>query len=106
MEYSIVIPVFRSSTTLFELTEKLVDTMNLASSDFEILFVEDCGGDDSWECIKTLSAQYPCVKGIRLSNNFGQLAAIKCGIDYARGEYVIIITWSMPCHSIKSTILF
>lgn len=89
MEYSIVVPVFRSSSALFELTEKLVDTMNLISNDFEILFVEDCGGDDSWKCIRTLSTQYPQVKGIRLSNNFGQLAAIKCGIDYAKGEYVI-----------------
>jgi len=59
---------------------------------FETIFVEDHGKDDSWEVLKKLKAAHPDeIKAIRLSKNFGQHNATLCGFGFARGEYIITI---------------
>ena len=57
---------------------------------FEIIFVEDCGGDESWSIITELAAADQGVRGIRMSRNYGQHNALLCGIRAAR--YDVIIT--------------
>ncbi len=57
---------------------------------FEIIFVEDCGGDDSWSIITELAAADERVRGIRMSRNYGQHNALLCGIRAAR--YDVIVT--------------
>jgi undecaprenyl-phosphate 4-deoxy-4-formamido-L-arabinose transferase len=57
---------------------------------FEIIFVEDCGGDESWSIITELAAADQRVRGIRMSRNYGQHNALLCGIRAAR--YGVIIT--------------
>ena len=59
--------------------------------DFEIILVDDCGGDRSWEVIRELAAADPRFCGVQLSRNFGQHAATICGISKARGEWVVTI---------------
>ena len=46
---SVVVPVYRSEYTLEKLCASLQETLPL-----EIIFVEDCGGDESWKIIKHL----------------------------------------------------
>lgn len=86
---SIVIPVYRAAESLPELHRRLVDALESLPCSFEILFVEDCGGDHSWEVIKTLAAADPCVQGFHMSRNYGQHNALLCGIRAARGEVII-----------------
>jgi undecaprenyl-phosphate 4-deoxy-4-formamido-L-arabinose transferase len=62
---------------------------NVAST-FEIIFVEDCGGDESWSIITELAAADERVHGIRMSRNYGQHNAVLCGIRAAR--YDVIVT--------------
>jgi glycosyltransferase involved in cell wall biosynthesis len=57
---------------------------------FEIIFVEDCGGDESWSIITELAAADQRVRGIRMSRNYGQHNALLCGIRAAR--YDVIVT--------------
>lgn len=85
---SVVIPVYRSAESLPELYQRLVAVLNGLPSGFEILFVEDCGGDNSWEVICKLATEDPRVKGFQLSRNFGQHAATICGFTHARGDWV------------------
>lgn len=91
VEYSVIIPVYKAEASLRELYERLVKVMEVISADFEIIFVEDCGGDDSWEIIKKLSKTDNRVKGTQLSRNFGQHSALLCGIRAARGEIIITL---------------
>ena len=69
---AVVIPVYRSEGTLRELYRRLVESVGAITEDFEIVLVEDCGGDRSWELIQELAAADARVKGVRFSRNFGQ----------------------------------
>jgi undecaprenyl-phosphate 4-deoxy-4-formamido-L-arabinose transferase len=86
---SIVVPVFRASASLPELHCRLVEVFGASNGGLEILFVEDCGGDSSWDVIQALTAADPRVRGIRLSRNYGQHNALLCGIREARGEVIV-----------------
>jgi undecaprenyl-phosphate 4-deoxy-4-formamido-L-arabinose transferase len=90
-EYSVIIPVYRAQAFLPELYNRLVKTMEIISFDFEIIFIEDCGGDGSWEIIEKLSRSDIRVKGIQLSRNYGQHNALLCGINSAQGEIIITL---------------
>jgi undecaprenyl-phosphate 4-deoxy-4-formamido-L-arabinose transferase len=60
------------------------------TSDYEIIFVEDGGGDGSWEIVANLARAHHRVRGIRMSRNYGQHSALLCGIRAAR--YDVILT--------------
>lgn len=85
---SVVIPVFRSRETLIALHQRLVQTLENNARDFEIILVEDCGGDGSWEAIERLATSDSRVRGVRLGRNYGQHNALLCGIRLARFEVV------------------
>lgn len=88
---SIIIPVYRSASALPELHHRLTEVLELLNKDYEILFVEDCGGDNSWNVIQKLSKEDPRVRGIQLSRNYGQHNALLCGIRAARGEILVTL---------------
>ena len=52
---SVVIPVYKAESCLEELYRRLKAALEPVTPDFEILLVEDCGGDRSWELIKDLA---------------------------------------------------
>lgn len=85
---SVVIPVYKAEGCLDELYRRLKASLETITSDFEIVLVEDCGGDQSWSIICKLSGQDVRVKGIQLSRNFGQHAATICGIAHTQGQWV------------------
>ncbi len=91
VEYSVIIPVYKAEAFLNELYGRLAQVMKAVSSSFEIIFIEDCGGDGSWEIIKKLSKTDSRVKGVQLSRNFGQHSALLCGIRIARGGVIITL---------------
>lgn len=86
---SIVIPVYNSSATLFELVRRLENTLSKTSSTHEIIFINDGSHDDSWETITNICAQYQFVRGINLMRNYGQHNALLCGIRAARYEFIV-----------------
>lgn len=88
---SIVIPVYRSAESLPELHRRLTDVFDARAQVIEILFIEDCGGDDSWDVIKRLSEKDQRVRGIRMSRNYGQHNALLCGIRAATGDVILTI---------------
>ena len=88
---SIVIPVYRSAGVLPELHRRLTETLEKLHETYEVLLVEDCGGDGSWEVIEAIAERDYHVRGIKLSRNFGQHAATICGISKAQGKYIITL---------------
>ena len=72
MKYSIIIPVYNGEQTLVALNQRLHNFFEKKST-FEIIFVYDCGKDNSWEVLLEIKKNFPdTVKLIRLSRNFGQ----------------------------------
>ncbi len=88
---SVVSPVYGAELTIDELVKQLVSVLGTMDVDYEIVLVDDCGPDKSWEKIKQNCSNNPKVKGLKLSRNFGQHFAITAGIDMAQGDYVIVM---------------
>ena len=88
---SIVIPVYKAESCLDELYVRLRAAIEPISPDFEIILVEDCGGDRSWDMIAALAKRDPRVRGIQFSRNFGQHYGITAGLDHAMGDWVVVM---------------
>jgi len=88
---SIVVPVYKAEDCLQELYARLKKALQSITEDFEILLIEDCGGDGSWGIIKKLSELDARVKGIQFSRNFGQHYGITAGIDHCQGDWVVVM---------------
>lgn len=62
-----------------------------AGINYELLLVDDGSRDGSWQLIAELGVEDSNVKGIRLSRNFGQHAAISAALEAARGERFVLM---------------
>jgi dolichol-phosphate mannosyltransferase len=91
IDISIVIPVYGCASCLDELHKRLVIVLNSLVNNYEIILVEDASPDDSWQRILQLTKNNSSVKGIRLSRNFGQHKAITAGLDFATGEWIVVM---------------
>jgi polyisoprenyl-phosphate glycosyltransferase len=91
-EYSVVVPVYNSEGTLLELYERIDAVFAQHGKEYELIFVEDGGTDNSWNVIRQIKEKNPeHIKGIRLSRNHGQHNAVFCGLAYATGDLIITI---------------
>ncbi|MCX7046445.1 MAG: glycosyltransferase family 2 protein [Candidatus Sumerlaeota bacterium] len=85
-----VIPVYNSHDSLELLTSRIDAMFKTQSTRYEVVFVDDCSPDGSWEILKKIKCQYAeKVKIIRLRKNSGQHNAILCGFAKARGEIIV-----------------
>jgi polyisoprenyl-phosphate glycosyltransferase len=88
---SIVTPVYGCCKSLNNLYERLNKTLSTITDNFEIIMVNDSSPDNAWEAIKELAKKDNRVKGINLSRNFGQHKAITAGLDYAKGDWIVVM---------------
>ena len=88
---SVVTPVYQAEGCLEELYRRLVAALAGITQDFEIIMVEDCGGDRSWDIIGELARRDARVKGIQFSRNFGQHYGITAGLDHCDGDWVVVM---------------
>jgi len=87
---SVIIPVYRAAESINELYLRLTATLDACvPTRFEIVFIEDCGGDDSWDIIQGIAATDTRVRGFQMSRNYGQHNALLCGIRAARGDLIL-----------------
>ena len=87
---SIVVPVYNGIKYLDELVDRILKgTSGFCGS--EILLVDDCSPDGSYERIKEIASVNPAVRGFLLDANYGQQNAVLCGLAHAKGDYAIIM---------------
>ena len=91
MDLSVVSPVYRGDKMLSELVERIHKAISPLTDNYEIVLVNDCSPDNSWERISEICKVDKKVKGINLSRNFGQPYAITAGLTYAKGNYIAVI---------------
>ena len=89
MSVSVVIPVFNAEPNLAELHRQLMPALAALVERFEVIFVEDCSRDRSWDVVRRLALEDERVRGIRLNRNYGQHNALLCGIRAARYEVIV-----------------
>ncbi len=90
---SILIPVYRNEGGLEELVKRILGAManSKYAQDFELILVDDCSPDNSWQVIQSLAARYSFLQGATLSRNFGQHNAIMAGLNLVKGRYVVLM---------------
>ena len=88
---SVVVPVYRGENTIRELYGRIATVLGQSKLSFELIFVEDSGGDRSWQIIQEIAAEDERVRGIKFSRNFGQHAATICGFSASQGKWVVTI---------------
>jgi dolichol-phosphate mannosyltransferase len=88
---SVVSPVYGAEKTLPILCQQLIETLSEITESFEIVLVNDASPDDAWSVIQSLAIKDSRIKGIDLSRNFGQHAAITAGMDASDGDWVVVM---------------
>ena len=85
---SVVVPVYNAEKTI----EKCVESIEVNSyKDVEIILVEDCSKDNSWEICKKLVEKYSNIKIVRNERNRGVSYTRNQGIKAATGEYTMFV---------------
>lgn len=87
---SLVVPAFNEEENLPTLIHRLMAVMAQYDS-YEILIVDDGSSDETRFVLRQLSQQYPVVRYLSFSRNFGHQMALRAGYDHARGDAVICL---------------
>ena len=89
---SFVIPCYRSAKTIGAVTAEISDTMaKLPQYDYEIVLVNDCSPDDTFRVIRSLAEKDRHIAAVDLAKNFGQHAALMCGMRRSTGDCVVCL---------------
>jgi dolichol-phosphate mannosyltransferase len=88
---SIVIPVYKAENIINNLVSRLTEAVEIVTSAYEIILIEDHSPDRSWDLIVEHCDKNPRIKGIKLSRNFGQHSAISAGLENAGGDCAIVM---------------
>lgn len=91
---SVVVPFFNEEDSVSELHRRLISVLHKGDTAFEIIFVDDCSTDKTFDRIKILKP----VIGLRLSKNSGQSAALAAGIRKACGDIIVTLDGDLENH--------
>lgn len=91
MDISVVVPVYGCRAAIPELHRRLCESLGTIANTFEIILVDDCCPQNSWEEIQKVCERDSRVVGIHLSRNFGQIRAITAGLDKSQGDWVVVM---------------
>lgn len=84
---SVIIPCYNSEKTIEIVCEQIMDTFSNKYA-YEIILINDCSRDKTWDKLCELSSENPNVIALNLSKNSGQHAAIMAGFREASGNII------------------
>ncbi|MGN1204702.1 MAG: glycosyltransferase family 2 protein [Lachnospiraceae bacterium] len=89
---SFVIPCYKSALTIEGVVKEITDAMaGLTSYEYEVILVNDCSPDDTFGVIRNICEKDGRIKGVNLSKNFGQHAALMAGFAQSKGDLVVCL---------------
>lgn len=89
---SFVIPCYRSEQTITHVVDEIHRTLaELNKYEYEIILVNDCSPDGTFDVIRELCAKDSHIMGISLAKNFGQHAALMAGFRQVQGDVVVCL---------------
>ena len=88
---SVVGPVFDEVETLREFYDRVQAAMDAIGESWELVLVDDGSTDGSSDIIRDLAFEDIRVRPVLFSRNFGHQIAVTAGLDYSRGQAVVII---------------
>lgn len=92
MDISFVIPCYRSEKTISAVVEEIRNKMKeLSKYSYEVILVNDCSPDNTFEKIKSIAKEFDNVIAIDLAKNFGQHSAIMAGFSKVSGNIIVCL---------------
>lgn len=88
-DLSIIVPCYNEQAVIPVFLETLLPILQTLALRFELVFVNDGSHDKTLEVLQLAKIQYPQIRVINLSRNFGKEAALSAGIDFAEGRAII-----------------
>ena len=88
---SVVSSIFNNENKIDLFYNRLLKALEKITQNYELIFVDDGSSDESLKKITNFAKVNKRLKIIKLSRNFGHHKAVKCGLDYASGDYIFLI---------------
>jgi len=89
--YTVIIPVYNERESLPECHRRVSAVMEAVGEPYELLFINDGSKDGSLEILRGICAADKNSLCVSFSRNFGHMNAITAGMDFARGDAVLVI---------------
>ena len=83
---SVVVPAYNEAKTIASVLERVLAQPSV----MEVIVVDDCSSDGTWELLQTLAASNPKIRATRHPRNEGKGAALRTGISLATAPFLII----------------
>lgn len=90
-KYSIIAPVYNEKDSLPALFPRIKEVMDQTGEEWELILVDDGSRDGSTDFIRELAKEDERVRPVIFARNFGHQIAVTAGLDYCRGDAVVII---------------
>ncbi len=90
-KFSIIAPVYNESESLPELYKRITEVMGQTNEEWELILIDDGSNDGSTGTIRELAKADPHIRPVIFARNFGHQIAVTAGLDYSRGDAVVII---------------
>lgn len=87
--FSIIIPVYNAGNNLVKTIESVIAQ---SFSKWELILIDDCSKDNSWEIIQRYSKLFPQISGLKLAENSGGAKIPSdIGVSMSKGKYCLIM---------------
>ncbi|MCI6733050.1 MAG: glycosyltransferase family 2 protein [Lachnospiraceae bacterium] len=88
---SVVIPAYNEEPMINKTADTICRILNQEKIAHELVFVNDGSKDQTWTEIGRAAKEYPSVRGVCLSKNFGKESAIFAGLSESKGDCVVVM---------------
>jgi len=88
---SVVIPLLNESNLVNQLIEEVFENLQITGEEFEVVCVDDGSTDSTLQKLLEFRNKSNRLKVISFSRNFGLQAALTAGLDFAKGDYVVMM---------------
>ncbi|MCH5343114.1 MAG: glycosyltransferase family 2 protein [Acetatifactor sp.] len=88
---SVVLPAYNEEQNIAHTVKVLSELLERHGIDYELVFISDGSGDDTFAEIRRAAEQNSRIKGAEFSRNFGKEAGIFAGLELTTGDAVIVM---------------
>ncbi|MBN2500511.1 MAG: glycosyltransferase family 2 protein [Anaerolineales bacterium] len=89
--FSIIAPIWNEIETLPELYRRVSEVMDQTGDPWELILIDDGSTDGSTDQIRAMAEEDARIRPVIFARNFGHQIAVTAGLDYSRGQAVVII---------------
>ncbi|MBW4620629.1 MAG: glycosyltransferase family 2 protein [Cyanosarcina radialis HA8281-LM2] len=90
-KYSTIVPVYNEEKTLAELYRRVSAVMDRLDGPVELILINDGSRDRTLPILRDLHEKDPRICYLSFARNFGHQIAVTAGLNFARGQVVIIL---------------